>query len=114
MARAVRRIRECPAARRFPHGGCGVMAFRTRHVVAISMGGMVIALSAALGLTVGAMRKADAAYARRLVAMGTIGRTGLGGDANVGEVLWQDQNHVSHTARFHFAYPEDWTTGEAF
>ena len=88
--------------------------FRTRHVVAISIGGMVIALSAALWLGVKAMRSADAAYARRPVAIGTIGRTGLGGKADVGEVVWQDQHHVSHTARFHFAYPDEWNTGDRF
>jgi hypothetical protein len=67
-----------------------------------------------IGMMVASMRSADAAYARRAVVTGHIGRTGLGGKHDVAEVVWRDARGGSHTARFRFFYPGDWQEGEAF
>jgi hypothetical protein len=92
----------------------GAGGLRTRHVVGISVGGVLVAFGVAIWVMLASMRSADAVDARRAVAMGTIGRTGLGDEHDVAEVVWRDGRGMSHTARFRFYYPDDWQEGEAF
>jgi hypothetical protein len=89
---------------------------RTRHVVAISVGGMLLGFATAIVLLlVAAARANDPAAPGRIVVIGTIGRTGLGPKHDVAEVNWQtDQGMTLRTVRFRFYYPDDWHEDEPF
>ena len=89
---------------------------RTRHVVAISVSGMLLGFAAAIVLLlVSAARSDGPADAGRTSVMGTIGRTGLGPGHDVAEVGWQDDRTMTpRTVRFRFFYPDDWHEGETF
>ena len=89
---------------------------RTRHVVAISVGGMLLGFASAIVLLlVAAARADDPAAAGRTLVTGTIGRTGLGPKHDVVEVTWHDDRSMTpRTARFHFFHPDDWHEGQLF